>query len=81
MNQEESYKGLICISSSENELRMYLLFEFDRNSVSFFEEYSVAPEIISKACELMIFPLAEGPSGQLELSLGPVALCVKQGVD
>lgn len=64
-----------------NKPRKYLLFEFDRNSISLFEEYRVAPEIIPKTCELMVLPLAEGPSGQLEFSLGPVALCVKQGVD
>lgn len=79
-DQRRIIKGFF-INASENESLMYLLFEFDRNSVSFFEEYSVAPEIISKTCELVIFPFAKGPSGQLEFSLGPVALCVKQGVD
>jgi hypothetical protein len=72
---------LVCSHLHDWHHRTYLLFQLNRDCISLLEEYGVSPEIIPQGSELMVLPLPETPCSQLVLSITPVALCVKQGVD
>lgn len=72
---------LVCLHRHNWYHRTYLLFQLNRDCISLLQEYGISPEIIPQGSELMVLPLPESPSSQLVLTIAPVALCVKQGVD